>query len=511
MYSILLVDDEKTIREYLPKAIPFEAAGFKVKDTASNGQEALEKLPLIQPDLILLDVKMPVVDGLQFLKMLRKGEYSDTLVVMLSGYSDFQYAKGAIKYGVKEYLTKPVDEQEIIPLLQSMHNELDENIGKKRLDLVRKEMNILNNLYNGAAKGRELFKDHTLITCVLLPGAYDSKEGNPHIVLQECLKTVIGDPDNYLFRSKSNHYTFLLTAKILEPFNNKKTFSNILLGNLKKHNLNCSLLFDSYIFNYEENTFREDFSNHIYSMLTELFYSPIEFIDYNPDNFNASGELCFECKYMEELRQNLLSVNRDRILKVIDKLISEIQKIHLEIHYIQEISYRIYYLILDVINTTEHQNENEAILARPEWLDYPYFISFNKWKEMLSSMVMECLAFIERRCKMVNLGISKDVIQYVHLHYMEQINIKKVADKFFVNAAYLGRAFRKATGVNFNQYVNQLRIAEAKRLLLQTDKLIYEIANEVGYSESCYFIVKFTQEVGQSPCEYRNQISNEQI
>lgn len=504
MYSIMLVDDEKTIREYLPKAIPFEQNGFMVKGTAINGEEALEKLTVVKPDLILLDVKMPVMDGLQFLKKLRKSDYSDTLVVMLSGYSDFEYAKEAMKYGVKDYLTKPVDEDEIIPVLQSIHSELEDNVDKKSNDLFRKNLNMLNNLYNGAAIGRDQFNDHTLMTCVLLPCSYDPKESNPHIILQDCLKDFLGgELENYLFRTKSSQYTFLLPPKALEPFNsNKKCFSNNLLPILKRHNLNCSLFFDSYIFNHEENTFREDLSNHIYSMLTELFYSPIEFMEYNPVNFTSSGELCFERKYMDEIRVNLQSLKRDGIINIIDKLIWEIQNIHLGIHYIQEISYRIYYLILDEINSAD--NQNEAVLARPEWLDSPYFISFNKWKDMLYSMVTDGLEYIERRCKMTNLGVSKDVIKYVHLHYMEPINIKKVADKFFVNAAYLGRAFQKATGVNFNQYVNQLRIAEAKRLLMQTDKLIYEIANEVGYSESCYFITKFTQEVGQSPNEYRN-------
>lgn len=104
------------------------------------------------------------------------------------------------------------------------------------------------------------------------------------------------------------------------------------------------------------------------------------------------------------------------------------------------------------------------------------------------------------------MGISREVIEYVHQHYMEQINLKEIADKFFVNATYLGRAFQKATGVNFKQYVNSIRIAEAKNLLLHTDKRIYEIAEAVGYSESKYFVVKFTQETGISPTEYRKHV-----
>ena len=506
MYSILLVDDEKTIREYLPKATPFEENGFTVKDVAVNGQEALEKLPAIKPDLILLDVKMPVMDGLEFLRKLRKSEFSDTFVVMLSGFSDFEYAREAMKYGVRDYLTKPVDDDEIIPLLKSLKEELDVETSKKTYNIVRKNISLLNNLYNGATVDRTIFKGYILMTCVLLPCSGDFKESNPHILLQECLQQVIGDHNNYLFRNKSSQYTFLLPLKILEPFNNNlNCFSSNLLKILKKKSLVCSLIFDSYIFNNEQNTFREDFSEHIYSMLTELFYSPVEFMDYNPGYFKSGNELAFESKYLDELKQHLLSIKREEVQKSIDNVINEIERVHLGIHYIQEITYRIYYLFIDEITSAENQQQGEAILARPEWFDLPYFISFSRWKDMLRAMVNDALTFIERRIKMVNLGVSREVIQYVHLHYMEQINIKRVADKFYVNAAYLGRAFQKATGVNFNQYVNQLRIAEAKKLLLQSDKLIYEIATEVGYSESSYFIVKFTQEVGLSPNEYRNQ------
>jgi two-component system, response regulator YesN len=506
VYSILLIDDEKTIREYLPKAIPFEEYGFRVKDTAMNGQEAVDKLPMVKPDLIFLDVRMPMMDGLQFLNILRQGEFSDTLVVMLSGYSDFAYAKAAMKYGVQAYLNKPVDEDEIIPLLEKMRNKLDEYNNQMNLGLVRKHVNMLKNLYNGAAVDRQIFCDYTLMTCVILPCPNDFKNNNPHIVMQECLSKVLGELENYLFRTIGGQYTFLLPPEIFEPCNhNKKLFINNLLGMLKENKIDCAVLFDSYIFSHNENTFREDFADHMHRMLTELFFSPTEWMVYQPSQFTMGEKLCLECKCLEEIKQYFSSCNKVELLKTIEKLMTEIQKVHLGIHYIQEISYRVYYIIQSELAVSDNQNQENKILARPEWMDYPYFLSFGKWKEMMVSLIMDGLVFIERRCKMVNLGISREVIEYVHLHYMEQINLKQIADKFFVNAVYLGRAFQKANGVNFKQYVNHIRIAEAKRLLLHSNKLIYEIANEVGYIESKYFIVKFTQEVGKSPTEYRNQ------
>lgn len=507
MYSILLVDDEKAIREYLPKAIPFEEYGFKVMDTAMNGQEALDKLPVVKPDLILLDVQMPIMDGLQFLNQLRQGEFSETVVVMLSSYSDFSYAKEAMKYGVKAYLNKPIDEDEIIPLLKEVHNKLDEYNDKMRLGLIRKQVNKLNNLYNGAAVDRKVFCDYTLMTCVLLQGSQDSEDKKPHVMMMECLSMVLDVAEDYLFHANSSQYTFLLPNKILEPFNNnKKSFGNFLLEVLKKKKIDCSILFDSFIFEQNENSFKEDYSDHMNRMLTELFFSPKEYIEYKPGKSESSEKLCFGCKQLEEIKQHFLSRDKAELMKAVEKLVEEIQKIHLELQQIQQMAYRIYYILIDGLEISNIENGGEAILPRPEWFDYPYFISFIKWKEMVFSLVQDGMDFIERRCKMVKLGISREVIEYVHQHYMEQINLKEIADKFFVNATYLGRAFQKATGVNFKQYVNNIRIEESKKLLLHTNKRIYEIAEAVGYSESKYFVVKFTQETGISPKEYRNRI-----
>lgn len=507
MYTILLVDDEKAIRENLPKAIPFEKYGFKIKDTAMNGQEAIHKLQIVKPDVIFLDVRMPIMDGLQFLNILRQGEFANTLVVMLSGYSDFAYAKEAIKYGLEAYLNKPVDENEIIPLLEKIHDKLDAYHNEVELGLIRKHLNLLNNLDNGAITDRQMFCNDTLMTCVLLPSPNNGVNDNLHMKMQQCLSKVFGDPGNYLFRNRGCQYTLLLPAKIFEPFNqDQKLFVNHLLEIFKENQINCAILFDTYIFNHPENTFREDFVNHTQRMLTELFFAPTEFMDYEPDRFNISGELHLEAKFLEEIKQSFSSGDKTGTLRTVEKLTAEIQKTHLGVHYIQEITYRVYFIILNELAGSDNQNQGKNLLARPEWMESPYFLTFQKWQEMLFSLIIDGLVFIERRFKMVNLGISREVIEYVHLHYREQINLKQIADKFFMNATYLGRAFQKATGVNFKQYVNHIRIAESKKLLLNTNKLIYEIANEVGYTDSKYFIVKFTREVGKSPTEYRNQL-----
>jgi two-component system response regulator YesN len=506
VYSILLIDDEKSIREYLPKAIPFERFGFVVKDTAINGQEALQKLPQVCPDLIILDIRMPVMDGLQFLRALRHSPYANTFVIMLSGYNDFTYAKEAMKYGVKDYLLKPVDEDEIFPLLEKMREELDKSRSEKILGDIREKMKLLNKLYSGSDVDRKQFIGFTFMTVVVMPCNEPIEEETPHTLMQECLARHLGDLENCLFRVRGSQYTYLLSPDMLSGFNSKKRLLAVSLQKeLKKENLNCSLLFNSYVFEHESKSFREDFSDQHYEMLTELFFNPQEYMDYHPGMIKMSSDLPHEAKFLEDIRNHFIHLSKNDILQDMENLFNEIGSVRLGIQYIQEISFRIFYIISDEMSKITDAQEGEAFLTRPEWMEYQYFTLFPKWKELQLNLIIRGIEFIERSSKISKLGISKGVIEYIHLHYKEQIKLKDVAEKFYVNAAYLGRAFQKATGVNFNQYLNDLRIAEAKKLLLQTDKLIYEIANEVGYTESKYFIMKFIQSVGKSPSEFRNR------
>lgn len=124
MYRVMIVDDETTIREQLPVAFEWAQYGFEVVATAANGKDAAEKTGKYHPDLILLDIRMPVMDGLAFLKWLRESPDRETKVLILTGYSDFDYAITAMRYGAKGYLNKPLDEDEIAEYLTQIAQEL---------------------------------------------------------------------------------------------------------------------------------------------------------------------------------------------------------------------------------------------------------------------------------------------------------------------------------------------------------------------------------------------------
>ncbi|NLY91343.1 MAG: response regulator [Firmicutes bacterium] len=127
MYKVMIVDDEPSIRTGLPKIIDWEAYDFSISAVARNGDDAVQKLKLDYPDLIITDIKMPILDGFGLIHYIRK-DLNDSKMpfIILSGYDEFEYAKKALKYNVKSYLIKPVDEEELITLLNEIRKDLSQ-------------------------------------------------------------------------------------------------------------------------------------------------------------------------------------------------------------------------------------------------------------------------------------------------------------------------------------------------------------------------------------------------
>lgn len=131
LYRIILVDDEEEVRQSIIRKINWTEAGFKVVGDAENGEDALEKVEALEPDLILTDIRMPYMDGLTLAERVRQ-KYPSIKIVIFSGYDDFEYAKQAIKLNVTEYILKPVNVEELTAILKRIKANLDEEIEQKR-------------------------------------------------------------------------------------------------------------------------------------------------------------------------------------------------------------------------------------------------------------------------------------------------------------------------------------------------------------------------------------------
>ena len=131
LYSILLADDEEEVRKGIIRKIDWENLGFQVVGDAENGEEALEKIEQLKPDVVMTDIRMPYMDGLTLSKRIRQ-KYPSTKILIFSGYDDFEYAQQAIKLNVTEYILKPVNVEELTEILNRVRDNLDEEIEQRR-------------------------------------------------------------------------------------------------------------------------------------------------------------------------------------------------------------------------------------------------------------------------------------------------------------------------------------------------------------------------------------------
>ena len=133
LYRIILVDDEEEVRKSIVRKIGWEEAGFQVAGDAENGEDALEKIEALEPDVVLTDIRMPYMDGLTLAERIRQ-KYPSMKIVIFSGYDDFEYAKQAIKLNVTEYILKPVNVEELTAILKRIKVNLDQDRKSTRLN-----------------------------------------------------------------------------------------------------------------------------------------------------------------------------------------------------------------------------------------------------------------------------------------------------------------------------------------------------------------------------------------
>ncbi len=516
----MIVDDEKAIRDSLPAVVDFEQFGFRVCQTARNGQDALEKIKKEYPDVLLLDIRMPILDGLGLLKILVEDmkEYHP-FVIMLSGYSDFEYARTAIHYGVKAYLTKPLDEDELIKELKKLRSELDERHANRANAKLLTQADIVKNmLYSEKPGMREQMNGTFLMHCLILKddvkelknglqkGQKDSYEAVRSGIEMEL------EPEQCVFvRSRGCVLTYLVAEDCLKAYQSSASLlGRHLRHRMKSQGISCAILLDEHIFAPSENRFRSEYDSHLYALMTRVFWSE-ETVVSDPDVSEQVQFLEQEKEGFEAIRVAFSKNDKEAAVRSMEALLSQAVQKQLNIVMIQELNYRFFYLLQDLLQKaqkTQKESNTQVSLTPFDWRESTWYLRHEEWEKALKHQFLtaaDCLTIgsVDEQ------GTASQVLSYIKKHFKEPLSAKEVAARFFISPVYLGRVIQQASGETFKQYINRLKMEEAKQLLCSSDQLVYEIAEELGFKDSKYFISRFTEETGMSPAEYRRKKENE--
>lgn len=521
---VLLVDDEPFILQGLKVLLDWESLGCKIVKTAANGKEALDYLKENQVDLIFADIKMPVMTGLELLETIREQKISDAFFIIISGYNDFKYAQQAIRYECMDYILKPVHREGLIEAV---------NKAVKQKALTDKE----------AEQGRKMQKNYLVQNLLaLLRGRYSQSQleyvkGNLNITgsiryihislddistLEDMSDDEIIDLKHKLYQNIAEYLGEEENHCLKEAIGIEEDYE---LGFLYSENLAT-----------ERNLTMEDFLTSLLEAakvdlrvpVILLIGKEVEDISKISRSYSTASMLRSFTGFRAEksiyyyesemqVKQNkmvLCKQNLDRLVQAVEQndlaeINSSIDDLHAEMRSMgmskemenMNINYLLFQLIHLAVEQDESVNQEEVMRYISENVFEPGFSRGSR--AHLRKFAYEYADYLIQLRKNVSRGVLLEIEKEVREHFTENLTLRELSKKYFVNSSYLGQIFRKKYGQSFKDYLGNYRIGEAAQQLLKTDKKISQIAEDVGYHDTDYFISRFIEQKGCTPARYR--------
>lgn len=510
--KLFIADDEIDVREGIRYLIDWGALDFTICGEGKNGQETLENILKYQPDLVLLDIRMPKLTGLEVIRMARDAGFLGKFII-LSGYSDFSYAQEAIRYGVNCYLTKPIDEDELEKaVIEAKEEILSEQKSQKQMVQYRSQArdSILKDILMNKADyplldPRDLLLDAPVFQVIIYTN-YNQKSFQTTWDFASILRLANKNHDSLDSITMKNQNIILLKGDFALT-----RFQELLSKHI--YNLQKGSPLDSLFFTYGRPVYRIDdihlsFEDADLLMKRRFFCQPgqhtlgyenIEVTLLEKDN---DSDKIPEDIYAEPIANYIQSGNRHMLVETLDTLQYDLSKNNINPstirHFVADILIHVKSILLHTYENVDIPFAgNLTILSEAEETCYLYELI-----DMLTTQFEACIAAIASPSKE---NIMDDILQYIDHNYNKNLKLGTIAELFGYNSSYLGKVFHKSTGKSFNAYIDEVRIANSKLLLLNEEHKVYEIAQMVGYSNVDYFHKKFKKYVGMSPAEYRKQ------
>lgn len=501
MYKILIVDDEKIER----KGVSFLVKQMDVKCElveAVNGQAALEYLQENQVDILLTDVKMPHMDGIELIKQIKEKNINPGMkMVIISGFSDFEYAKLAVKMGVSDYILKPVDPREFEPTIKKIMDEIE----SEKMDKVIVEQSMsfvtqhyLYSLVNGLSIEQIPNMQSTYGRLMLIEfdkAFFGKKDDNFGMKLKECLNKY--DSDHQYLNLNPEQGVIFFTVKDREESFYKNVATAIQqmieLEYMSKAYIAVSAPFTdseqiSSVFNDTE-TIME---NRFYQTDTRIFMS-------SEEGTTVSAVQIDDDTLMKQMKQDIKMKDatslREHFEKLCQKYGSKKDFSQVYIKFIFSNLLKDFYDNLPDVNEIELNNEIDRLYKSTD---------FGTVIEIINANIERLEGTFSNNPQMIHREIE-DVKQYIYAHYGEEIGVEQLADMVYMAPSYLSCIFKKETGQNLSKFIKAYRMEKAKEMLENSHKKIVNISNEVGYPNVSYFCQSFREYFGVSPQKFRSQ------
>ncbi len=523
--KMIIVEDEKIIREQIATYIRWKEYGIEVVGTAENGGIALEMARRHNPELILTDIRMPEMDGLELLAEIQK-EMPNTKVVLLTAYDDFRYVQTALKNGAFDYILKIAPTQELIStVLKARDKVLEEQQKTYESELIKENLKenvqianerLLNRLVSHKQKNIDY-----VVGCLNKNGII-FKNGKYFVVIIDFNQT-----DIYLEIERYNK----IKGKMLE-IENEASCNGIwyfdekdrLIGiiqpekGLSYGGFSTTLkkvLIDTGIANYyvglgsNKESIKDIFSSYYEAekALEFKIVKPINtFILYeeiiNLHKKGEQSEFIKECK--NDLFNQLKTLSIDKINRSVDRVFSKL----LGIDAINPSE--IYQICYELIQQANHDIETLDREFKGSLTEYDFYYDIRQFDDMekLKDWLKELISSIVGRVNYekkepISQTISR-ILKYIDENIGFDLSLNSIAEKFDINQSCLSILFKNKTGIYFKDYILRKKVEKAQVLLRDPKLRIKDVSNMVGYQDDKYFTNIFKKFTGVTPSQYKN-------
>lgn len=528
IYTVLLVDDEEEVIQVIMKKIDWEGLGFSVIGYANNGVKAFEMVEEFQPDVVMTDIKMPYMDGMELANRI-KTEFPTTKLLIFTGFDEFEYAKEAVHLEVEEYILKPVNSIELTKVFTQMKLKLDQEISEKRnTEILQKyymeslpllQTNFYSTLVEGRIPGEELEKylsDYQLsfhgpFYCCLV--IHTSSRQVPEHMNPLLLSTSVQKQAKEYFEGKWSEKCFAYLG------------NTILIAELQNENEVSELTDEGDRFcRYMHRILGADVTvgiGKVCSSILELsqsYSSAREAVSYRVI-YGASRAINMKEIAPQEMSKS--DVTNDAEFANLFKMIRISSAEHiteavnqcLENIFFREQSLQQYHVaIMELVSALYRFSANNEIAASDFLGDmrnlYNSLLEMNH-DALRTWLLHVSLSFQEKLISARSIS-TKSFVQkakeYVHNHYAdEELSLDNICEVLGVSNSYFSTIFKKETGNSFIGYLTDYRMEQASRRLIETNEKSYIIAKDVGYADPNYFSYVFKRKFGVAPSKYRTE------
>lgn len=526
MYQLVIVDDEYTIRAGMCNYIDWEAMGFSVAADFEDGKETIEYLKEHPVDVVLTDIEMAEVSGLELARYIKEHQIP-CRVIILSGYREFEYARKAIEYDVEHYILKPIRMDELQNVFANVKEKLDESkrVREQRIGREKEFQEILPELQEqfwvSILVGGLRCKDSILRKKELLSLDFSMKA--PCAVVNVTLE-MTPDTNEMYYQQRDNRYNLL--NNIFGVYNEGLSYYPVYLS--------AEVL--KVIVTAREACTMEEFEEKLFTQLVQKKEAVAALLTLTME---ASVETRFST--IMELAENRYSLQM-HVQENGGKSETDARRIRL----VQEDYDRLqqkYRLLMELISDGDFEGLEELVenliyefrsfpleqvkqfmvdmfsmimnrmmkMGGGLWQDVKEIMDYqkvmevndrNRMKTVCLEMLKQVIGVMEDRQSEVSRNIIDRAAEYMKQNFAGPLSLESLADQYYLNPTYFSRMFRQYMGVTFTDYLIELRMEQAKKLLRQGKYRVYEVSRRVGYTSDKYFCRVFKQYTGQSPTEY---------